>query len=146
MVLPQMRYSYRFARAGNGWWRVTALGMAAALLAGSLFAQAGRHSHPDSSASTLVNVVAVRTEGPVAAITAKEISFFDNGVEQSIRNFAPDLSPAKIVLLVDNSLTIRADVEKLEAATLEFSYEIYDGDKLLIVGYDNTAEIVADWT
>jgi Ca-activated chloride channel homolog len=146
MVLPQMRYWCKFARAGNGWRRVTALGMVAALLAGSLFAQAGRRSHPDSSASTLVNVVAVRTEGPAAAITAKEISFFDNGVEQSIRNFAPDLSPAKIVLLVDNSLTIRADVEKLEAATLEFAYEIYDGDKLLIVGYDNTAEIVADWT
>jgi VWFA-related protein len=51
-----------------------------------------------------------------------------------------------IVLLVDNSLTIRADVEKLEQAAREFAYEIYDGDKLLIVGYDEQAEIVADWT
>jgi VWFA-related protein len=141
-----MHRSYRFARAGNRWWRLIALGLVALLLAGSLFAQAGRRSHPDSSSSTMVNVVAVRTEGPAAPITAKEISFFDNGVEQSIRNFAPDLSPAKIVLLVDNSLTIRADVDKLEAATLEFAYEMYDGDKLLIVGYDNSAEIVADWT
>jgi len=116
------------------------------LLIGSLFAQAGRRAHPDSNASTLVNVVAVRTEGPATPITAKDISFFDNGVEQSIRNFSPDLSAAKIVLLVDNSLTIRADVDKLEAAALEFSYEIFDGDKLLIVGYDNNAEIVSDWT
>ena len=90
--------------------------LAASLLIGNLFAQAGRHSHPDSNASTLVNVVAVRTEGASTPITAKEISFFDNGVEQSIRNFSPDLSAAKIVLLVDNSLTIRADVEKLETA------------------------------
>jgi len=141
-----MYYSYEFTRAGNRWWRPTALALTALLLAGSLFAQAGRRSHPDSSSSALLNVVAVRTDGPAAPITAKEISFFDNGVEQSIRNFAPDLSPAKIVLLVDNSLTIRADVEKLEAATLEFAYEIYDGDKLLIVGYDNDAGIVADWT
>jgi hypothetical protein len=37
-------------------------------------------------------------------------------------------------------------VEKLEAAALEFAYEIYDGDKLLIVGYDDNAEIVSDWT
>ena len=88
----------------------------------------------------------MRTEGPATPITSKEISFFDNGVEQSIRNFSPDLSAAKIVLLVDNSLTIRADVEKLEAAAQEFSYEIYDGDKLLIVGYENSAEIVSDWT
>jgi Ca-activated chloride channel family protein len=141
-----MRYSSTFASAGNRWWRLIALGLTAVLLAASLFAQAGRRSHPDSSSSTLVNVVAVRSEGQAAPITAKEISFFDNGVEQSIRNFAPDLSPAKVVLLVDNSLTIRADVEKLEAAALEFAYEIYDGDKLLIVGYDNSAEIVADWT
>ena len=115
-------------------------------LIGNLFAQAGRRSHPDSNSSSLVNVVAVRTEGAATPITAKEISFFDNGVEQSIRNFSPDLSAAKIVLLVDNSLTIRADVEKLEEAAKEFAYEIYDGDKLLIVGYDNSAEIVSDWT
>lgn len=93
----------------------------------------------------MLNVVASRSNG-AAPITAKDISLFDNGVEQKIKNFSPDLSPARIVLLVDNSLTIRADVEKLEAATLEFAYEIFDGDKLLIVGYDNNAEIVSDWT
>ena len=108
--------------------------------------QAGRRAHPTSDASTVLNVVAIRANGSSAPITAKDIALFDNGVEQTIRNFAPDLSPARIVLLVDNSLTIRADVERLEAATLEFAYEIYDGDKLLVVGYDNNAEIVSDWT
>lgn len=88
----------------------------------------------------------MRANGSSAPITAKDISLFDNGVEQTIKNFVPDRSPARIVLLVDNSLTIRADVEKLEASTLEFAYEIYDGDKLLVVGYDNNAEIVSDWT
>jgi len=126
--------------------RASIIALTAILLAGTLFGQAGRRSHPASESSIMVNVVAVRTEGTPAPITAKEISFFDNGVEQSIRNFAPDLSAAKIVLLVDNSLTIRADVDKLEAAALEFAYEIYDGDKLLIVGYDSNAEIVSDWT
>lgn len=131
--------------ARKAWWRLVTPAFTALLLISSLFAQAGRRSHPDSNASTLVNVVAFRTQG-AAPITSKEISFFDNGVEQSIKNFSPDLSAAKIVLLVDNSLTIRADVEKLESAAQEFAYEIYDGDKLLIVGYDNSAEIVSDWT
>src|SRR5437762_2891009 len=45
-----------------------------------------------------------------------------------------------------NVVAVRADVDKLEAAAQEFAYEIFDGDKLLIVGYDNSAEIVADWT
>lgn len=132
--------------AGKAWWRLTTLAFTAAVLISTLFGQAGRRSHPDSNASTLVNVVAVRTEGQATPITSKEISFFDNGVEQTIKNFSPDLSAAKIVLLVDNSLTIRAEVEKLESAAQEFAYEIYDGDKLLIVGYDNSAEIVSDWT
>jgi len=117
-----------------------------ASLISTLFAQAGRHAHPTGEATTTMNVVATRANGSANPITAKDVSLFDNGIEQTIKSFAPDLSAARIVLLVDNSLTIRADVEKLEAATLEFAYEIYDGDKLLIVGYDDNAEIVSDWT
>jgi VWFA-related protein len=94
----------------------------------------------------MVNVVARRDNKQANPITSKEVSVYDNGMEQSIRNFTPDPSPARIVLLVDNSLTIRADVEKLEQAAREFAYEIYEGDKLLIVGYDEQAEIVSDWT
>src|SRR5512144_3286420 len=136
------RNTARLPRKGNVWWRVLFLLLIMVLLLGTLWAQAGRQSHPTSESSTMVNVVAVRTTGS-APITAKDISFFDNGVEQTIKSFSPDLSAAKIVLLVDNSLTIRADVEKLEQAAREFAYEIYDGDKLLIVGYDNSAEIVS---
>src|SRR6266850_5235443 len=127
-------------------WRAFVFLLTAAALLSTLLAQAGRQAHPSSSASTLLNVVATRANGATKPITAKDISLFDNGVEQNIRNFAPDMSPARIVLLVDNSLTIRADVDKLEKATLEFAYEMFDGDKLLIVGYDNNAEIVSDWT
>src|SRR5882672_4506332 len=127
-------------------WRALVFLLTAACLLSTLLAQAGRQAHPSSTASTVLNVVATRANGASTPITSKDISLFDNGVEQSVRNFAPDMSPARIVLLVDNSLTIRAEVEKLERATLEFAYEIYDGDKLLIVGYDNNAEIVSDWT
>jgi Ca-activated chloride channel homolog len=129
-----------------GWWKAIVFLLTAACLLSTLLAQSGKRSHPTSEASTVLNVVATRANGSLAPITSKDISLFDNGVEQSIRNFAPDLSPARVVLLVDNSLTLRADVDKLEKATLEFAYEIYDGDKLLIVGYDNNAEIVSDWT
>src|SRR5437764_628440 len=127
-------------------WRALVFSLCAARLAATLLAQAGRRAHPTTEASSTLNVVAARANGATAPITTKDISLFDNAVEQTIKNFAHDLSPARIVLLVDNSLTIRADVEKLEAATQEFAYEIYDGDKLLIVGYDNNAEIVSDWT
>lgn len=108
--------------------------------------QAGRRQSTSNEGGVLVSIVAQRASSSRAPITAKQLAVYDNGVEQTIRNLTPDPSPARIVLLVDNSLTIRADVEKLERAAREFAYEIFEGDKLLIVGYDEQAEIVSDWT
>jgi Ca-activated chloride channel homolog len=108
--------------------------------------QAGRRSDASVQGSVLLSVVAKRDREGSAAITGKQLAIFDNGVQQDIRNFSRDPSPARIVLLVDNSLTLRADIDRLEEAAREFAYEIYEGDKLLIVGYDEQAEIVADWT
>jgi Ca-activated chloride channel homolog len=117
-----------------------------AVLAASIAGQSGYRPNANASGGVMVGVVARRDGNQTAPITSKELSVYDNGVEQSIRNFTPDPSPARIVLLVDNSLTIRADVDKLEQAAREFAYEIYEGDKLLIIGYDEEAEIVSDWT
>jgi len=126
--------------------RVTAFLLTSGCLIGSLWGQAGRRSHPNGEGASTINVVAFRENESANPITSGDVSLFDNGAEQQVKSFVPDRSAARVVLLVDNSLTIRADVEKLEAAALEFAYEIYDGDKLLIVGYDDSAEIVSDWT
>ncbi|MGI8656799.1 MAG: VWA domain-containing protein [Pyrinomonadaceae bacterium] len=120
-----------------------------ALCAAQAFGQAGRHPRPANESSSILNVVATRADDSSNSgepLNIKQLSLYDGGIEQIIKSFTPDPSPARIVLLVDNSLTIRADVEKLEAAAREFAYEIYDGDKILIVGYDEQPEIVADWT
>jgi Ca-activated chloride channel family protein len=111
-----------------------------------MLGQSGYKPNANASGGVMVGVVARRESNKTIPVTSKEVAVYDNGVEQSIRNFTPDPSPARIVLLVDNSLTIRADVEKLEQAAREFAYEIFEGDKLLIVGYDEQAEIVSDWT
>jgi Ca-activated chloride channel homolog len=116
------------------------------LLSISILAQSGVRPNANAAGGIMIGVVARRDNKQTNPVTSKELSVYDNGIEQSIRNFTPDPSPARIVLLVDNSLTIRADVEKLEQAAREFAYEIYEGDKLLIVGYDEQAEIVSDWT
>lgn len=116
------------------------------LVTASILGQSGNRPNANAATGVLVGVVARRDNQRTTPVTSKEVSVYDNGIEQSIRNFTPDPSPARIVLLVDNSLSIRADVEKLEQAAREFAYEIYEGDKLLIVGYDEQAEIVSDWT
>ena len=126
--------------------QLLAASLTLAVMCSSAPGQAGRRSDSSTQGGVLLSVVAKRDNDAGAPITGRQLALFDNGVQQDIRNLSRDPSPARIVLLVDNSLTIRADVEKLEEAAREFAYEIYEGDKLLIVGYDEQAEIVADWT
>jgi Ca-activated chloride channel family protein len=124
---------------------LTAL-LAIVALCGFAPGQAGRRSDRSNQNGVLINVVAKYEAASEAPITSRQLTLFDNGTQQDIKNLTRDPSPSRIVLLVDNSLTIRADVEKLEEAAQEFAYEIFEGDKLLIVGYDEEADIVADWT
>lgn len=62
------------------------------------------------------------------------------------QNFVIDPSPSKIVILVDNSQTLPTSVEALKAAVMEFAYEIFDGDQLFVLAYDEKAEIIQEWT
>jgi VWFA-related protein len=108
--------------------------------------QAGRRTQPGRDRAAFLNVTALRDDGTPTPVSPKEIALYDDGLEQNILSFTPDPSPARIVLLVDNSLTLRTDVPKLAQVAREFAYEIYDGDQMLVVGYDEHAEIITDWT
>ena len=115
------------------------------LLCDLAFGQAGRRARPAGDRAVTLGVVAARADGSNTPITANEVAHYDDGTEQTILSFAPDPSPARIVLLIDNSLSLRADVERLAQAAREFIYEIYQGDQLLIIGYDERPEIIAPW-
>ncbi len=96
-------------------------------------------------------------DGTVLAVTATRpnstepikidnLFLYENGVEQKIKNFSYDPSPARIVLLIDNSQTLRADVDSLKKMTMEFAYEIFEGDQLFVIAYDEKPEIIQEWT
>ncbi|HJR06015.1 MAG TPA: VWA domain-containing protein [Pyrinomonadaceae bacterium] len=109
--------------------------------------QAGRRPVNSRERLTMLNVVAARADGSRAPITSKDLALYDDGIEQNIQNLAPDTGPARIVLLFDNSLSLRTDIPKLASVAREFAYEIYEGDQLLIAGFDERAEqLSADWT
>lgn len=137
----------RKKKAGRRLLLLSQLSVFSLLLCALALSQAGRRSEQRvNGGGVLINLVARRDDKSGTPISSRQLAVFDNNVQQDIKNLTRDPAPAHIVLLVDNSLTIRADVEKLEEAAREFAYEIFDGDKLLIVGYDEQAEIVADWT
>ena len=129
---------------------VTALLALCLLLAGLAAGQAGRRTGGENDLGKergmFLNVTAVREDGSDERVTSKDIALYDGGMEQAIQSFSPDPTPARIVILVDNSLGLRADVEKLQKATREFAYEIYEGDQVMVVGYDQNPEIISDWT
>lgn len=95
---------------------------------------------------TIMSIIARREKGSAEPIKPENISLYENDVEQKINNLSFDPSPAKIVLLVDNSQTVPAEVEKLQKAVMEFSYEIFEGDQLFVVAFDEKAEIIQEWT
>jgi VWFA-related protein len=117
-----------------------------ALAAGQAGRKPGTPNDVGKERGVYLNVFATRSDGSDERVTSKQLALYDGGMEQTIQSFTPDTGPARIVILVDNSLGLRADVEKLQKATREFAYEIYEGDKVLVVGYDQNAEIIADWT
>ncbi len=94
---------------------------------------------------TILTVTAART-GSAEPIKVENLFLYENGVEQKIKNFSYDPSPAKIVLLIDNSQTLRADTESLKKAVMEFAYEIFEGDQLFVVAFDEKPEIIQEWT
>jgi Ca-activated chloride channel homolog len=94
---------------------------------------------------SILTVTAARANS-TDPIKVENLFLYENGIEQKIKNFSYDPSPAKIVLLIDNSQTLRADVESLKKATMEFAYEIFEGDQLFVVAFDEKPEIIQEWT
>ncbi len=94
----------------------------------------------------ILNVTAWRTDGKEEPIKIENLYLYENGIEQKIKNFSYDPSPSRIAILVDNSQTLRTDVEKMHKAVMEFAYEIFDGDQLFVLAFDEKPEIIQEWT
>jgi Ca-activated chloride channel family protein len=110
------------------------------------FAQSRHNAKGLDLEGTILSVTARRTDSKSDPIKPENIHLYENGFEQKINNLSYDPSPSRIVLLVDNSQTLAADVEKLKKAVMEFAYEIFDGDQLFVIAYDEKPEIIQEWT
>src|SRR3982751_3815334 len=82
----------------------------------SLTSAQSRHNAPTTidAEGTILSVVASRSDNKTDPIKPENLFLYENGIEQKIKNFSYDPSPAKIVILVDNSQTLPTEVEKLK--------------------------------
>lgn len=109
-------------------------------------AQSAHSNRGTNIEGEILSVTAWRTDTKTEPIRLEDIFLYENGVEQRLKSFSFDPSPSRIVLLVDNSQTMAADMEKMKAAVMEFAYEIYDGDQLYVIAYDESPEIIHEWS
>ena len=126
--------------------KVLCLALAAGAFSCAALAQSRHSQRGTDTEGTILSVTAWRTDKRTEPIRPSDIFLYENGIEQRIKNFSYDPSPAKIVLLVDNSKTIQIDIEKMKRAAMEFAYEIFDGDQIFVIAYDEKPEIVQEWT
>jgi Ca-activated chloride channel family protein len=111
------------------------------------FGQSRRSSRGEAGTDgTVISVTANRSDSKTDPIRVENLFLYENAVEQRIKNFTLDPSPSRIVLLVDNSQTLPTTVENMKRAAMEFAYEIFDGDQLFTIAYDEKAEIIQEWT
>ena len=110
-------------------------------------AQSRRSARGEASVDgTVISVTATRSDSKADPIRVENLFLYENAIEQRIKNFSLDPSPSRIVLLVDNSQTLPITVENMQKAAMEFAYEIFDGDQLFTIAYDEKAEIIQEWT
>jgi VWFA-related protein len=103
-----------------------------------------RWQEEDGKAKPLLGGAAAENQDRILA--KGQLDFYDGGVLQKVESLAPDPSPARIIVLMDNSSTLQCDVKKLAAVPAAFAPEIYEGDKVMVIGYDLKPEIIADFT
>lgn len=117
-----------------------------AIAATAGFGQSRHSAKAIDSDESILNVIANRTDKKSDPIKTENLFLYENGIEQKIKNFSYDPSPARIVLLVDNSQTLPIDIEKMKKAAMEFAYEIFEGDQLFVIAYDEKPYIIQEWT
>jgi Ca-activated chloride channel homolog len=105
--------------------------------------QSGKGSLVNRRTVTL-NVIVHAPEGK--QITKEEFDLYDSGIPQEIETFSRLDAGSRIVLMIDSSASLKADAATVQKAALGVINELYEDDQMMVVGYNETAEILEDMT
>lgn len=105
--------------------------------------QSGKGSVATRRTVTL-NVIVHAPEGRM--VTRDDFDLYDGGMPQEIESFARLDSGSRIVLMIDSSASLRAELAALQKAAEAVVNELYADDQMMVVGYNENAEIIEDMT
>ncbi|HEU4388620.1 MAG TPA: VWA domain-containing protein [Blastocatellia bacterium] len=99
---------------------------------------------PGGRRTATLNVI---VRGPKNKAISKDIvDLYDSGIPQEIDSFTPLEVGSRIVLMVDNSSNLRADLNALQKAAESLVSELYEDDQMMVVGFNESADIIEDLT
>ena len=79
-------------------------------------------------------------------MTRDDLDLYDSGTPQEIESFSRLDKGSRIVLMIDSSSTLRAELPALQKGVQAVINELYSDDEMMIVGYNESAEIIEDMT
>lgn len=113
------------------------------IVVGSAAGQSGRGSG-SVSRTAILNVIVRAPKDKV--VTREMFDLYDSGIPQQIEAFAPVETGSNIVLMVDNSLNLKAEPAAVQKAATAVINELFEDDRMMVVGYHEDAEILEDMT
>ncbi|HJQ69377.1 MAG TPA: VWA domain-containing protein [Blastocatellia bacterium] len=122
---------------------VSILALSPALPGAGSAAQSGKGNASSRRLVTL-NVI---VHAPESKLVSKEdFELYDAGIPQDVETFSRLDAGSRVVLLVDSSANLKAEQTLLQQAVTAVVNELYDDDQMMVVGYNETAEIIEDMT
>jgi VWFA-related protein len=120
----------------------------ASLCSLAVTAQSGRVTSGGEK-STVLNVIARAQGGDTLNLVSANkdrLLLFDGGIEQQVEYLRADTTGARIVFLADNTQTLRGELSNLQKVAEAIIGELYEGDEMMIITFNEQAEIVQDFT
>ena len=124
---------------------VVACVAAASCLAGAA-AQSGRQSGSERGKQVLHIIVEGDGSGGGSSLRREDFDLYEGGAPQSLEGLQLDQSAARIVLLVDNSRTLKTTIDQIKEVARAVVNELYEGDQMMIVGFEESPYVLHDFT
>lgn len=117
------------------------------LLAVTLMAVgAGRQAGRGTSGRRVVTLNVIAHAPDDRQILKEDFELYDSGTIQEVDSFSRVDSGSRLVLMVDGSTSLRAEAEALKKAVEAVIAELYADDQLMVVEFNETADIIEDMT
>ena len=112
----------------------------------SVWAQSGRSTN-NGEKSALLNLIIHNTKSnEIGNFSKDQLALYDGGIEQEIDYLRADPTGARIIVLIDISQTLRTEKIQLQKSLETFIQALQQDDQMMIIGFNEQAEILVDFT